>query len=142
MEWIPLVISCISLIWSAFVYFSTDKKLKRQQLLLNDYALQKQKVEENEFKSAWIDATGRGENGMAYFIVQNVGKAVAKNVRFSLDPDLALGLNPFPLKIMSPTDSVRVIVNLSLSDPISTHGTFTWEDELGEHSSVHVLAFT
>ncbi len=142
MEWIPLVISCLSLIWSAFVYFSTDKKLKRQQLLLNDYALQKQKAEENELKSARIDASGRGENGMAYFIVQNVGKAVARNVRFSLEPDLALGLNPFPLKIMSPTDSVRVIVNLSLSDPISTHGTFIWEDELGEHSSVHVLSFT
>ena len=142
MECIPLVISCISLFCSAYVYFSTDKHLKRQQLLLNDYALQKQKAEENELKSAKIEAMGRGENGMAYFVVQNVGKAVARNVRFSLDPNLALGLNPFPLKIMSPADSVRVIVDLCLSDPISTHGTFTWEDELGEHSSVHVLSFT
>ena len=49
---------------------------------------------------------------------------------------------PFPLKIMSPTDSVRVKVYLTLNDSISTYGTFTWEDELGEHSSVHVLSFT
>ena len=142
MEWISLVVSCISLLSTAIIYFCTDKKLKQQQLLLNDYALQKKMAEEDELKSARIEATGRGENGMAYFVVQNVGKAPARNVRFSLDPDLTLGLNPFPLKIMSPTDSVRVGVNLSLSDPISTLGTFTWEDELGEHSSIHVLSFT
>ena len=142
MEWPPLVISCISLIGSAFVYFSMDKKLKRQQLLLNNYALQKKMVEEDELKSARIEATGRCENGMAYFVVQNVGKATARNVRFSLDADMSLGINPFPLKIMSPTDSVRVGVILSLSDPVSTLGTFTWEDELGEHSLPHVLSFT
>ena len=142
MEWISLVISCISLLGAAFVYFSIDKKLKRQQLLLNDYALQKKMVEEDELKSARIEATGRGENGMAYFIVQNVGKAAARNVRFSLDTALILDSNPFPLKIMSPTDSVRVGVILSLSDPVSTIGTFTWEDELGEHSLPHVLSFT
>ena len=38
MEWISLVISCISLVSTAIVYFCTDKKLKQQQLLINDYA--------------------------------------------------------------------------------------------------------
>ena len=142
MGYFSLILSCISLIGAAFVYFSTDKKLKKQQLLINDYALQKQKVEEDELKSARIEATGRGGNGEAYFVVQNVGKVAARNVRFSLDTALILGSNPFPLKIMSPTDSVRIRVYLTLNDSISTYGTFTWEDELGEHSLVHVLSFT
>lgn len=142
MEWISLVISCISLVSTAIVYFCTDKKLKQQQLLINDYALQKQKAEEDDLKSARIEVTGRSENDVAYFVVQNVGKAIARNVRFSLDAALILGPNPFPLKIMSPTDSVRVKVYLTLNDSISTYGTFTWEDELGVHSSVHVLSFT
>ena len=110
--------------------------------MINDYALQKQKAEEDDLKSARIEVTGRSENDVAYFVVQNVGKAIARNVRFSLDAALILGPNPFPLKIMSPTDSVRVKVYLTLNDSISTYGTFTWEDELGEHSSVHVLSFT
>ena len=142
MEWISLAIGCMSLIWSAFVHFSTDKKLRQQQLLLNDYALQKKKAEEEDLKSAKIEASGRGENGVAYFVVENVGKAVARNVRFTLGNDLSLGINPFPLALMSPANSVRVMVNLSLSDPVSTYGTFTWEDELGEHTSVHVLSFS
>ena len=85
---------------------------------------------------------GRGENGMSYFVVKNVGKSTARNVRFSLNDNLSLGINPFPLAVMSPADSVRVVVSLGLSDPVSTFGTFTWEDELGRHSSVHVLSFS
>lgn len=143
MEWIlSQLTGIIAIIAGAIAYFSMDRKLKKQQLLLNENALQRQKAERLDLKSAKIEATGRGENGVAYFFVKNVGKATARNVRFSLAPDLALELNPFPLKIMSPTDSVRVGVNLSLNDPISTLGTFTWEDELGEHSSIHVLSFT
>ena len=34
---------------------------------------QKQKIEECELKSAKIEAVGRGENGMSYFVVKNVG---------------------------------------------------------------------
>ena len=143
MEWIRTqIVGIIALIAGAIVFVFFDRKLKKQQLLLNEYALQRQKAEQIDLKRAKIEAIGRGENGVAYFVVQNVGKAAARNVRFSLDTDLSLGLNPFPLKVMSPTDSVRVGVNLSLNDPISTLGTFTWEDELGEHSSIHVLSFT
>lgn len=142
MEWISIGIACISLLSSAYVYFRTDRKLKQQQLSLNEYALQRQKAEECESKSAKIEAMGRGENGIAYFVVKNVGKATARNVRFALSNNLPLGHNPFPLARMSSTDSVRVAVFLSLSDPVFTYGTFTWEDEMGEHSSIHVLSFT
>ena len=142
MEWMAIILSGISLISTAIAYLCTDRKLKQQQLMLNEYALKKQKAEECELKSARIEAVGRGENGMAYFVVNNVGKAMARNVRFTLNDNLSLGLNPFPLALMSPADSVRVVVNLSLSDPVSTIGTFTWEDELGQHSSVHVLSFS
>ena len=142
MEWMAIILSGISLISTAIAYLCTDRKLKQQQLLLNEYALQKQKIEECELKSAKIEAVGRGENGMSYFVVKNVGKSTARNVRFSLNDNLSLGINPFPLAIMSPADSVRVVVSLGLSDPVSTFGTFTWEDDLGRHSSVHVLSFS
>ena len=135
MEWMAIILSGISLISTAIAYLCTDRKLKQQQLLLNEYALQKQKIEECELKSAKIEAVGRGENGMSYFVVKNVGKSTARNVRFSLNDNLSLA-------IMSPADSVRVVVSLGLSDPVSTFGTFTWEDELGRHSSVHVLSFS
>ena len=142
MEIVALAISILTVVVSLVMFAVFDRKLKSQQLQINDYVLKRQKEEEEDLKRACITAFGRGENRNAFFTVQNTGKAVARNVRFSLDPKLDIGLNPFPIDSMWPGDSVRVTVLLCLSDPISTKCTFTWEDASGNRSSSHVLSFS
>lgn len=142
MEGVTLTISILTVVVSFVMFVVFDRKLKSQQLQINDYVLKRQMEEEADSKRACITAFGRGEDHGAYFTVQNTGKAVARNVRFSLDPKLDVGLNPFPLDVMWPGDSVRVTVLLCLSDLVSTKCTFAWEDASGERPSSYVLSFS
>ena len=142
MDIVTLMLSIGTIVASLAMFILFDRKLKKQQLQINNYVLKQQRKEEEESRKACIAAFGRGENHEAYFTVQNIGKAVARNVRFTLNPELGTGLNPFPLDVMWPGDSVRVAVLLTLNDPVSARGTFTWEDDSGEHSSSHILSFS
>ena len=81
MNLISLILSILALSFSAFIYFYHDRKIKKQERLLNDYNIRKNEQEEIENKKAYIRANliklGGGKYAMKIY---NSGKADANNV--------------------------------------------------------------
>ncbi len=90
MEIASFVIAVLALVFSCYTYFAHDKKLKEQEIQLNNYQLRALKQTEEEQHKAKIrgniiPSRTRGNRILKIF---NAGQAVAKNVKVEwLNPD-------------------------------------------------------
>jgi hypothetical protein len=53
---IGAILSIIAILWTVYVYYVHERKLKKQEELLNDYRLKKATQEEEDRKKAFIVA--------------------------------------------------------------------------------------
>lgn len=136
------ILSIISLGFAAFIYFKHDKKIKSQELLINEYQLNTHKDAEIEKKKAIVKANiinrGKGSYRIKIF---NSGQAVANNIRVelslengqSLDNALVITANPFPFAMLSPHDSAEISFMAFLGSPDSFYIKTMWDDQFEEN---------
>lgn len=132
------ILSIISLGFATFIYFKHDKRIKSQELLINEYQLNTHKEAEIEKKKAIIKANiiNRG-NGSYRIKIFNSGQAVAKNIRVemsledgeSLENSLTIITNPFPFAMLSPHDSAEISFIASIGTPRTFYVKMIWDDQ-------------
>ena len=122
---LSVAIAIAGFAFSAWVYFSHDRKIKALDIItkgldvkLKEGALKKMQEEEFNSKRARIVASIESEEG---------------------DPELPLDRRIFPVEFMNPGDSVQVSLLLAMSDPRKTCVTFQWVDEAGEQTYSQIL---
>ena len=143
---LSVAIAIAGFAFSAWVYFSHDRKIKALDIItkgldvkLKEGALKRMQEEEFNSKRARIVASIESEEGDTRLIVRNIGKAAANNVGGKFDPELPLDRRIFPVEFMNPGDSVLVSLLLAMSDPRKTCVTFQWVDEAGEQTYSQIL---
>lgn len=124
---IPLAVAVFSL----FIYWKHERRLKKQQEEINEYNLKEYKKEKELDKMAKIEATVHdGPNGMKKVRIQNSGRAMARNVKIKIPEDLRKHVheNPFPLDI-KPQLSNDISLFIWKGIPNQVILEFEWEDE-------------
>lgn len=138
-------ISLISMLIAAgaFLYtYFVDRRVKAQEIALNDIQIKKHKEEETESKKAVIEAniykSGKSSWKMK---VYNKGKSSASNIRFisdDIEKDnsgitiyISNGTLPYPL--LHPQTSFELPVALYSGHNPVPRIKFIWDDEYGEN---------
>jgi len=81
MEMASIIISILALIGTVYTYFVHDRKIKRQESIINEYQLAKFKEEEEESKKAQICGNiVKYDSGKRVLKFYNRGKAMATNI--------------------------------------------------------------
>ena len=141
MDVIGMLTGCIAILFSLFGYFRHDKKIKEQEIKLNEIALKNESLKAEERLHAKIKADVEMKQGIIILIVRNSGLAIAKDVNFSLSPELPIISDILPIEFMNPGDRVRVVAINALGGPNKAQATFTWKDEAGEQTYHQILVF-
>jgi hypothetical protein len=137
METISIVVSLCALFFSVWSYWKHDKKLKTQELRINEnqlkiseYQLKKQEEEEKDSKKAVLRADLEKDGYMHIINVRNTGKVAATNVRLEIEYRLCIvGGNPFPFESLNPQGKVGLKFAASKDTPNSFHVKMIWDDQ-------------
>lgn len=132
---VSIIISIIALSFSVITYIIHDRKIKKQEKLINAYQIEKIEEEKNELKKAIIKANAF-YNGKATTIkVFNTGKCVAKDIRFEILSECQgffLDTNGiFPYEIMNPQDSTQLTLHSYIDCPDKIKIRLLWNDDFG-----------
>lgn len=103
METLSIVLSVLAILASVFTYVVHDRRLKRQEILINDYQLKKNQEEETEQKKALMRVNLiKGLKGKRTLKVYNAGKSTARNIQLKIQEENSLFMmnNPFPFEFM------------------------------------------
>ncbi len=73
------ILSIFTIVFQLYVYIIYDRKLKKQQVQINDYDLNEKKQKEIESKQAKIEHTIIGEKNNNYLRIINKGPSIARN---------------------------------------------------------------
>ncbi|SHF64849.1 hypothetical protein [Dysgonomonas macrotermitis] len=135
---IGFIISIISLGFAIFIYFNHDKKIKSQEVLINEYQLKTHQEAETEKKKALIKANIIKKNKGSYAIkVFNSGNSIAKNIRVKIYLDdkedteediLSITENPFPFAMLSPHDNAEISFMAFYGTPSTFYVKTMWDD--------------
>lgn len=118
------------------------KKIKSQELLINEYELNTHKDAEIEKRKAIIKGNIINRGKGSYLIkVFNSGQAVAKNIRVELSLEdggllkdaLAITANPFPFAMLSPHDSAEISFMAFMGSPSAIYIKTIWDDQFEEN---------
>jgi len=133
MEIAVVVIPLIALLFALFLYFKHDLKIKRQELLLSKYQLDKIEKEKENEKKAVIEANVvKGFNGNRIVKIYNKGKCTAQNVNVVF-PEKTEGyiilVNPCPIEI-KPQHGIEILLGrFTLNYPNTEKIYFEWSDD-------------
>lgn len=141
MEWASLIISIISLLISGIIFFRYDKKIKKQDLILNQYKIQK--IEEERIKKKCANISGvitktSESGGMRKLIIYNDGSAPARNINITdirnYKGILLTGMPCFPFDLLNPGEHIEVPFMISESTPDIINMEYTWDDDNKAHN--------
>lgn len=145
MEVTALVISILSFVATVVVYFMHDRKIKSQEVRINQYELAKFEDEEVEKKAARIvidklvEPNIHGYNNV-FILISNKGKAKAFNLKVWTEPKV-LG-SDYEVEFFNPGQDERRFVVLCISDDSDQFKVrYRWEDGLGSHEDSHIISF-
>jgi hypothetical protein len=128
------IISILAFLFSLFIYFVHDKKIKDQTELINAYQLKKIDKENIENKKAKLEASVvKNNNSHRTIIVLNKGRSIARNASIIV-PDnnkFYICRNPSPIDII-PQMSVQIVIELFLGYPNIIELQFEWDDAFQE----------
>ncbi len=132
MDLISLILSILALSFSVFIYFYHDRKIKKQEKLLNDYNIRKNEQEEIENKKACIRANMIKLNGGKYAMkIYISGKAEAKNINVQF-MDKLKGFytteNKYSYKQILPHDGTEFILLATEGHEDSIGLRLSWDD--------------
>jgi len=131
MEMAGLFISIIALLCTLFTYFKHDRKIKKQDVLINEYLIEKIEKEKTEEKKAIIEVTViKHEESKRQIKIYNRGKSVAKNVivTFSDIGKFREKVNPCPIDI-KPKNSIIISLLIFISTPDKIVINYKWSDD-------------
>lgn len=133
-EWISLILSGLALLGTVITYFSHDRKLKKQEELLNKISLLEAQEREENRKKARINGAllyhGKGNNEL---VITNSGEAEARNVKIHVldnSDDGCSWLNEsMTIRQLTPGNSYkfRFFTVEGASDEM--HLQYKWEDD-------------
>lgn len=140
-DWIGFAGLLVALAGWLYTWY-VDRKVKTQEIALNDLQIKKYKEEEAESKRAIIEAnvykSGKGSWKMK---VYNKGKSSAKNIRFISDDiekensgiDIYTPNGTFPYPLLHPQTSFELTVVLYIGHNPVPKIKFIWDDDYGEN---------
>ena len=133
MEILSALLALLAFGFSFYTFFAHDRRLKKQENLLNEYQLRSLAQNEEENKKAIIRAKAvKYNSGNRTLYIYNTGKAKARNLKVEMpNGDQVYASRPdFPLNYeeLLPDASREVILLLSEGDDELTL-TFEWEDD-------------
>lgn len=130
---VSIIIAILALFFSVFTYVIHDRKLKKQERLLNEYQLRALAQDEEENKKAVIRARAvKTTGGKRTVYIYNTGKAKARNVIVAMDkvdqvfstrPDL-----PVTYTELLPDAPREIILFLTEGDDVMTLN-YIWDDD-------------
>lgn len=131
MELASIIISILALIGTVYTYFVHDRKIKRQEAIINEYQLAKFKEEEEENKKALISGNIiKKERGQRVLKICNKGKATATNINIQgLDiKELDVYDKILPYELLHPQGYTEIRFMLIMGSPSTIRLTYTWDD--------------
>lgn len=139
-DWGGHIMSVCCIMGGLFMYFIHDKKLKRQELILNDLQIKQYKKTEDEEKQAQVRCKIQGNTGHRSIHFYNEGSSDARNVRVdilndSLDGVIIFG-NLGPYELMSRNDCRKVQIVIGEEQTLLLRLRITWDDDYANNRSI------
>lgn len=140
-DWIGFAGLLIALAGWLYTWY-VDRKVKTQEIALNDIQLKRLKTEESDSKKAIIEAniykSGKSSWKMKIY---NKGKASAKNIRLLSDDiekdgsriDLIIHKETLPYVLLHPQTSFEIPVVLYSGHSRAPKIKFIWDDDYGDN---------
>lgn len=133
MEVITALLAIFAFGFSLYTFFAHDRRLKKQENLLNEYQLRLMALGEDELKQAVVRAEiGSRNKGNRTVYIANYGKAKASNLRIELiNEDEIYASNPelpWDIKELLPRAHRDILLLLSEGNDEATF-KFSWDDE-------------
>lgn len=133
MDMISIIIAALALAFSCYTFFAHDRRLKKQEQLLNEYQLRLMAQSEEENKKAIIRAKSvKYTGGKRTLYIYNTGKAKASNLKVDMIEDeqvIASKPNlPLTYEELLPDASREILLLLTEGDDEITL-VFEWEDD-------------
>lgn len=134
MECVSLIVSILALLISAICFIRYDRKIKKQQLIINQYIIQEKEEEKRNNKCAKISCSIiKGNRGTRTLIISNTGLAPARNINVTdirkIKGILQTGGLVFPYSLLNPGEKIEIPFMISLSSPDKINIKCRWDDE-------------
>ena len=138
MDMISIIIAALALAFSCYTFFAHDRRLKKQEQLLNEYQLRLMAQSEEENKKAIIRAKSvKYTGGKRTLYIYNTGKVKASNLKVDMIEDeqvIASKPNlPQTYEELLPDASREILLLLTEGDDEITL-TFEWEDDFSKNN--------
>lgn len=127
-----LLFSFIAMAGSLLTYIIHDRKIKKQEKLINDYQLDKIEEEKIQKRQAVVRASLiKGNRGDRILRVFNKGKATARDIRLIIkdEPDYFCATNPFPFTALNEHENVDLNITLHKGSPDNISFEILWDDD-------------
>ena len=133
MDVMSILLAALALAFSCYTFFAHDRRLKKQENLLNEYQIRSLAQSEEENKKAIIRAKAvKYKSGNRTLYINNEGKAKARNLKVEMpDSEQVYASRPdFPLSYVEllPGASREVTLLLSEGDDELTL-VYEWDDD-------------
>lgn len=138
MDMISIVVAVLALAFSCYTFFAHDRRLKKQEKLLNEYQLRLMAQSEEDNKKAVIRARSvKYTGGKRTLYIYNTGKAKARNLKVDMiEDEQVIASRPDLPQIyeeLLPNASREILLLLTEGDDEITL-TFEWEDDFGKNN--------
>lgn len=135
MEIATFIVSLIALFVSVYTYFIHDKKIKKQEFVLNEYQLEKIKVEREQRLQAKVESSISLYGGTRTLTTTNTGESPAKNVRieFISDTDGIIYRKIKPHPLLRRNEIITNFIHLSENHENTLKIKYLWNDDSGEN---------
>ena len=143
MEIVSLIISILAILGSLYVYFSHDRKLKKQESKLNELQLSEIKEsKEDRMKAIVRMNTSYSSKGNGILYLFNEGKAEARNISWLFDNDILEKINKEgTYERLSPGQSIGFNYYLLSGKDYKTNVTITWKDDFSLSNKINMTLF-
>ena len=129
-----LIISCLSLLLGGFSFWLYDRKIKKQDAIINEYRIKQFETKQEEEKKAVIRANIiKEEKGKRTMKIYNSGKAVAYNIRIKFQSDMneiVYDDKLFPYEKLMPQDCTSLsLLRICTGASNKINVKFIWDDD-------------
>lgn len=143
MEYFSLGLSILAILSSIYIYWNHDRRLKKQEELINKYELEKWYTDKEEEQKAQI----KGDiipypQGQRKLVIFNAGKSTAYNIRIEIlsDTNGIMYSEIGPYEMLNPQDRFEKNMHLAYGHTPALKIKYTWDDEFSkDNESIQLL---
>ena len=144
MEILSIILSALALSFSLYIFFAHDRRLKKQEDLLNKISLKEAEEREQNRKKAKINGyivyNGKGSNDL---FISNKGEAEARNVKVDVLDDSDVGCDWTDkeryIKLLTPSNTYRFHFNTIEGASNEIYFRYCWEDNFSRLNEVREI---